>query len=246
MKKMTKIWIMIGIICLLPAPIFAGETITEIFLVSEEWEGTCNKDGTGVYWDLFRMVYEPVGIQVNCKTMPYDTATEQVRKKEADAWVASYLDEADYALYPTQHFDTDIIQVIFKKGRVAQWRGEASLEGKKVGWVHGYGFDDYLDTHVRKVEAQRHRGLLMLLEKECIDFFMASEWEIDVELAKGEFDMTGYRREPVLGIELYPAFAKTEKGKRLKEIWDRRMAEMKDTEPFKQFYKASEGMHYPY
>ncbi len=41
----------------------AGNNPSEIIMASEEWTNATNRDGTGLYWDIFRAVYEPVGIK---------------------------------------------------------------------------------------------------------------------------------------------------------------------------------------
>ena len=43
---------------------FRRYRITFVHLVSEEWTGGTNKDGTGLYWELARAVYEPLNIRL--------------------------------------------------------------------------------------------------------------------------------------------------------------------------------------
>ena len=84
--------------------------------------------------------------------MPYKRTVEQVRKQKGDAWLGSYANEVDFAIYPKWHYDTDNVVAFFKKKAVNKWSGEASLKGKKVGWLRGYAFDDYFKVKVKKRE----------------------------------------------------------------------------------------------
>ncbi len=71
----------------------------EVLVVSECWIDLTNKDGSGLYFDIVRMVYELVGIKVKIKIFPYNRSSMMVKKKRADVWLGSYLDEEDYAIY---------------------------------------------------------------------------------------------------------------------------------------------------
>ena len=113
--------------CFIVPAVFAEQEITTIHFASEEWEGFTNADGTGLYWDIFRMIYEPVGISVQFEIVPYIRATKMVQDQQADAAVAVYFDEFDQALFPIRHFDYDVVSALFKKGNVGAWgRGSES------------------------------------------------------------------------------------------------------------------------
>ena len=95
----------------------------EIILASEEWERATHSDGTGAYWDIFRYVYEQIGIKVNILTVPYEASVHYVQRGRADAWVASYKNERHFALYPTWNFDTEIVSVMFNKDSHTAFEG---------------------------------------------------------------------------------------------------------------------------
>jgi polar amino acid transport system substrate-binding protein len=62
MKK-SVFFTVIVLLCPIFFSALAGNSPTEIILASEEWANATNRDGTGLYWDIFRAVYEPVGIK---------------------------------------------------------------------------------------------------------------------------------------------------------------------------------------
>ena len=95
--------------------LFAAPFPKEIFIVSESWEDLTNKDGSGLYFDLARMIYEPTGVSVKIKIYPYNRSSMMVEKKRADVWLGSYIDEEDYAIYPKYYFDHDIVTAMYKK-----------------------------------------------------------------------------------------------------------------------------------
>ena len=82
---------------------------------------------------MCRLIYEPKGIKVNYKIMPYKRTVEQVRKQKGDAWLGSYANEEDFAIYPKWHKDTDNVVAFFKNKPGNKWYGDVSLKGQTVG-----------------------------------------------------------------------------------------------------------------
>jgi len=146
---------------MLQVQLFAIEK--EIFVVSESWKNYTNKDGSGLYFDIVRLVYEPMGIKVKTKEYPYNRGSQMVEKKQADMWLASYIDEEDYAIYPKYHFDKDIITAMFKKNKFKNFKGIESLRDKNVGWIRGYSFDDYIDIPMKIHERNNRKACLRSL-----------------------------------------------------------------------------------
>ncbi len=56
---------------------------------------------------------------------------KMVKAGIADAWVASFMDELDFAIYPKWHFDRNKQLVIFSKAANTKFSGMKSLENKK-------------------------------------------------------------------------------------------------------------------
>lgn len=99
---------------------------TEIHLVSDAWHGLTRKDGTGLYFDLIRAVFQRQQIKLRINIYPYARAVQAVKDKRADAWVASFMNEKDFALYPRWHFDRNVQQVLYRKRPGYKFGGVAS------------------------------------------------------------------------------------------------------------------------
>ena len=52
MRK-AAFFIIFFMFCPIYFPALAGNTPAEIILASEEWANATNRDGTGLYWDIF-------------------------------------------------------------------------------------------------------------------------------------------------------------------------------------------------
>jgi len=203
-----------------PAPV--GSTPAEIILASEEWANATNKDGTGLYWDIFRAVYEPVGIKTKFIIRSYKGSVSLVKRNQADAAVGIYPAKIQGAISSKYPFAKDYVLALFKKNKIDQWNGPETLKNKKIGWIKGYSFDDYLEVPVIKKEFSKRETILRHLDNDQIDFFMDTRNDVESVLNKGIIDVTRYTVETVLELERYLVFADNKKGQEFKKIFDYR------------------------
>ncbi|MEW5804799.1 MAG: transporter substrate-binding domain-containing protein [bacterium] len=249
MKKTTLITLMM-FLCFNVISSSAGseDKITEINFASEEWEEATNTDGTGLYWDIFRAVYEPCGIKVNFIIRSYSGSVELLKRQKTDAVVAAYLDEIEGALFPKWYFGVDIVQALFKKDKPIVWKGQETLKDKKVAWIKGYAYDEYLDVPVIKMEFDERKDALRVLDKDRIDFFLDARGDLLTALEDGYVDKTKYRTETVKQLYLYLAFVNSERGKRLKQIFDERLPQLIKSGEIKRIYDkwAKGNFVYPF
>lgn len=225
MKK-SVFFTVIVLLCPIFFPALAGNTPTEIILASEEWANATNRDGTGLYWDIFRAVYEPVGIKTKFIIRSYKGSVSLVKKNQVDAAVGIYPEEIKGALFSKYPFVKDYVLVLFKKNKLSQWNGQETLKNKKVGWIKGYSYDDYLEVPVIKKEFNRRESILRQLDKDQLDFFMDTRNDVESVLSKGIIDVSRYTVETVLELERYLVFANNKKGQELKKIFDHRFPQL--------------------
>jgi len=195
----------------------------QVHLVSEEWLDYTNADGSGVAWDVLRKVFEPAGVKVVTQSAPYSRAVGLVKRGEADAWVGSYKDENDDNLYPRWHFDMDHIYAL---GLASKPVPTLSTVGQyRLAWVRGYDYGSYLPNVKNFREIQRREGILPMLEHDRVDFYIDAQTEVDYVL--GQSSQPGrFRRTHVAELPLYLAFARNDQARALRDLFDRRMAEL--------------------
>ena len=112
--------------------------------------------------------------------------------------------------------------MLFKKNKLNQWNGQETLKNKRIGWIKGYSYDDYLEVPVIKKEFSKRENILRHLDKGQIDFFMDTRHDVESVLNKGIIDVSRYTVETVLELERYLVFANNKKGQKLKKIFDHR------------------------
>ncbi len=200
----------------------AGNNPSEIIMASEEWTNATNRDGTGLYWDIFRAVYEPVGIKTKFIIQSYNGSVRLVKKNRVDAAVGIYPDLIQGALFSQYPFVKDYVLVLFKKNKIDQWNGQESLQNKKVAWIKGYSYDEYLEVPVNKREFSIRDNILRQLDNDQVDFFLDTRNDMESVLNRGIVEISRYTVETVLELDRYLVFADNRKGRKLKKIFDHR------------------------
>ena len=209
-------------ICSSFMPGIADNNPTDIIMASEEWTNATNKDGTGLYWDILRAVYEPVGIKTKFIIQSYNGSVRLVKKNRVDAAVGIYPDRIQGAIFSQYPFVKDYILVLFKKNKLNQWNGLESLQNKKVAWIKGYSYEDFLEVPVIISELNNRENILRQLDGDRIDFYMDTRYDMESVLNKGVVEVSRYTVETVMQLDRYLVFADNLKGKKLKKIFDNR------------------------
>lgn len=219
---------------------------TNIKLASEAWVNATQEDGTGIYWDIMRLVYEPLGIKVEYHTTDYANSIEQVMLGEMDAWVGSYLDERKDVIYPRWPLDADVVSALYKKSPDFKWQGEKSLAGKKVGWIEGYNYNQYIETSFYFKGFETREAAVKMLEKGKLDFLLDAQIEVQNELQEDYFDATKFEYSTLMKLNIYPAFANNERGLQLQRIYDQRFAELLESGEIKKLFDKWNWPTYPF
>lgn len=204
----------------------SSNNIKEVVFLSEEIDDLANKDGSGLYFDIVRKIYEPLNIKVVVKTYPYNRCVLLVKQKKADAWLGSYIDEEDFALYPKYYFDEDDVTAMYKKDKFPIFEGIKSLEGKNVGWLREYGYEEYIDIDIIKHERNNRKAILYSLEADRFDVYLDANYDMEEAIKKYKIDVSKYSFYELLSLKLYPAFSKDDRGEKLKIMWDKRFKEV--------------------
>jgi polar amino acid transport system substrate-binding protein len=241
-KGIVLVLIGLGAVCMVLSSA-AQDKINEILIASEEWKNATNADGTGMYWEIFRAVFEPAGIKVKFMIRSYEGTMELARQQKVDAAVGAYLNEQEGVLFPKNQFGVDVVAVAYKKGKLAEWKGEASIANKNIGWVKDYNFDKYLDVKVNKMEFETREDIVRVLDKDRIDFFMEAYADILDLVEKGIMDKSKYEIQIVKKLNLYLVFANNARGQQLLKIFDENIQKIVASGEMKKICQKWEAKH---
>jgi len=218
----------------------------EIHIASEPWEDATNKDGTGLYWEIFQRVFESEGIKVKPNLMTYQRSMGLVQESKVDASVAAYKNEVEQALYPRWHFDADIISALYRTDSLSNFQREASLKNKHVAWIDGYKIDQHIDKNFNLHKLMERKHALKLLDEGKIDFFVDAEADLNTALNKGYVDKQNFTIDTLKELNLYLVFSDNERGHFFRELYDRRMGEMIHSGELKALFEKWDWNIYPF
>jgi len=213
-------WLLI-VLCVFTAVVQAQEVPGKVMLASEEWSDYTNKDGTGLAWDVLRQVFEPAGINLQTRSVPYTRSVGLAQRGEVDGWVGSYRDEAEGVLYPHWNFDSDHIYALGLASTPTPTI--ATLGNYRLAWVRGYKYEEYLPNVRRFNQVERRDGILAMLLHGRADFYIDALAEAKYVLSQAD-DPSKFTLTPIAELPLYIGFADNERGRGLMAVFDQRMA----------------------
>ena len=215
-------WLLI-VLCTVATLVHADEAPVpgKIMLASEEWNDYTNKDGSGLAWDVLRHVFEPAGITLQTRSVPYTRSVGLAQRGEVDGWVGSYRDEATGVLYPHWNFDSDHIYALGLA--TAPTPSVATLGNYRLAWVRGYKYEEYLPNIHRFNQIERRDGILPMLQHARADFYIDALSEAKYVLGQSD-DPAQFKLTHIAELPLYVGFADNERGRALMAVYDERIA----------------------
>lgn len=213
-------WLLI-VLCAFTSLVQAQDVPGKVMLASEEWNDYTNKDGSGLAWDVLRKVFEPAGITLQTRSVPYTRSVGLAQRGEVDGWVGSYRDEATGVLYPHWNFDSDHIYALGLASTPVPT--VASLGNYRLAWVRGYKYEEYLPNVHRFNQIERRDGILPMLQHARADFYIDALTEAKYVLNQAD-DPSKFTLTHIAELPLYIGFADNERGRALMVVFDQRMA----------------------
>lgn len=223
-----------GLICsmilLAALPAFGADAgqIDEIYIVAPEWEGATNADGTGLYFEIIKAVYEPMGIRLKHEILPWKRCVLMIKEHKADAFPGAYytVREGVDDLFPRYPIDTEVTSVVSKKGTVDDWKGQESIAGQKCLWLRGYNYHHYLEVDVDFDEVDAPGKAWELIDAGRFKFYINALADIRDYMSQNKVDKSRYDIHPVIKKNLYLRFANTDKSGKLIEVYDQRIPKL--------------------
>lgn len=216
-------WLFVALLSLF-STLGSAVELQHVRIAAESWLGHTAADGSGLAWDIFRLVFEPAGVRVQIESMPYMRSIGLVQRGEADAWVGSYLNEVDQrVLYPRWHYGADKVVALGLIGTSSP--SVETLSQFRLVWVRGYEYQRYLPNVRHYREVMRRDGILRMLDLNHADFYLDAKGEVEGVL-EASADRSRYRVTPLTTLPVYLGFADNVRGRALAELFDKRMDEV--------------------
>lgn len=206
----------------------------KIRAASEEWADYTQADGRGMGWDILREVFEPAGVKLEIRSVPYTRSIGLVQRGEVDVQVGAYRDESEGVLYPHWYYDIDHIYALGLASKPTPTL--ATLGNYRLVWMRGYEYNNYLPNIRRFNEVHRTVGILSMLAHDRADFYVDALMEIEEMLSKAD-NPQQFKLSPLINLPLYLGFANNENGRALRSLFDRRMDVLVKTGQLKPIFE---------
>ena len=193
------------------------------------WEGYTNEDGTGLYWEIIKEVYEPLGFTVRLKNMPFNRSMKLMTNYRTVDGVPGEGIDSDYngLTFADLPLEPEYLAIAYNKGKVAGFEEKPNLTGKVVGWRKGYNL---LDDSYGKFKVKEFFDLekgIALLESGSIDVLVDELSEIDAVAEHEGVDLSKFETaEFVTGDYYFMVFGQTVASQPLADIYDLRIKEI--------------------
>jgi len=215
-------------------------------LVNPVWEGYVNADGSGLYVDLLKLIYEPLNYQISVTIAPFKRGAQWLEEQNAhiDVMIGVYnhcklrqLGLTYAALTPYYPVANERTVVIYKKSNIAQWHGVASLKNKRVVAIRGYNYDQLLPVTMNYIEVNVHAQAWGMLSRDRTDFYMDELGGIEKYLSDHSANKSDYQVQTIGNEYSFLGFAKNARGQQLAELYDQRMMSLTQTGKIEALYQ---------
>lgn len=137
--------------------------------------------------------------------------------------------------------------MVYKKGTIPKWEGQASLKNKIVSWERGYNFhkEGVVRVSVRLHEFSKLENALKMLAEGRVGFILDYHMAINrIARELGIADQVGIVPDVIKGPKYYMVFSGTEKGRKLSQVWDKGMERLHGSGQLRKMYEQYEDTAY--
>jgi len=135
-----------------------SETIT---VRSDNWmpfNGDPEDPFKGYIIDLMKEIYEPQGITIDYKLLPWNRALNGCQAGEIGAVVGAYAEDVEGFVLPKEAVDYSAEAFFKLRGNSWEYQGIASLESQSLGYILDYATNadliKYIDKHKKDAKVQ--------------------------------------------------------------------------------------------
>jgi ABC-type amino acid transport substrate-binding protein len=230
MSILRRLLAAVALLACLTVPCRAQESIAAIRVVSPAWDTFTNADGTGLYFDLLRAVFQDLyGIEVEHQFVPSLRATHLVRENEADMMVCKARVDPPLSMARIPMYE-NAYAVFYDSGNVGPWQGRESMTGRSVVWRIGYYDQRYIPEGMQTKEVKTGTSALGMVILGRADFYLDDPVLIRESIARTDltFDRERFRIEPVGFRSYHPVLLPTARGRTIMDLYDQGMLRLYD------------------
>jgi len=195
-------------------------------------------NGTGQQFEVVKAIFEPLGYKLDISVYPYKRALRLVENGQADLMIGMLKDPRLNVLYSHAPHDADNLLAIFLNENKAKWHGIQSLDKQSLTVLAGLSvpFQSYLpDLKYDFSEVHTREQAISKLIYNRSNYIVDTEGSYILMSTLKHSDQLAYKQ--IGYAEIHAAFAKSELGESIKQVWDQHYPEFIDSLEAKAIYK---------
>ncbi len=226
---------------------FQRNNIKSISVVAPLWEGYTHKDGSGLYWDIMRAIYEPAGIKVKTRIVPWNRAIKMVSiYRTYNAIVGEYSDSAEAVIFPKYPIDVEYMVTLSKKSFGHDFKDASSLTNKRVAWFKDYELINEKDRDFELVEFRTIAEGIEMLKSGKIDFILNDRDSTEQGMLTQQLNSDDYAlNEMPFGRDIFTAFSDDILSRELIKIYNERIPKLVANGKLAAIYKKWDSGEMP-
>jgi polar amino acid transport system substrate-binding protein len=204
-------------------------SIKEINIITGEWERYTEKDGSGYYFDVLRAIYEPLGIALKIKHIPFIRGFSLLQSGDYDVFLGVNNGLFETEWYSSHPLETDQLSILIHASLEENWEGVESL--KILRSAGRPGDFSYRDFNIGKnhIEVNDSDAMIKMLVAGRIDAAIDYELSLISSLKKVAPKNNFIIKNSNFKNNLYFIFYPSEKGLSLQSIFDREMIKLRQS-----------------
>lgn len=146
-------------LCLVVSPVSAAET-NRIVIVADQWapfNGVPNSAFEGYMVDIARAVFEPQGIDVVYRNVPWKRAIAGTMEGTYTAAIGASKTDGDGLIFPEEELARNRLSFYVKKGSDWKFTGLESLKNVRLGVIGGYDYREWLCRYIAENESDTQK-----------------------------------------------------------------------------------------
>lgn len=186
------------------------------------------RDQTGLINDIFHTAFLREGITFRHEEMPYNRAVQAVEDGRADCTLG--IGAHKHLLEAKSVIATYDLAVAYIRG--TEWKGIQSLKGEKVAYLQGFDINNFVDVEFLPQLVYDLTSAFHMLDRDFAKYILDDNKLLKDALFESRLPAHEFEISPIKTFLVRPVFADTDNGRKLREIFDRRIPEMIDNGDF--------------
>ena len=219
-----------------------GENGEAVRLASEPVPIFCESETKGFWPELLRKVFEPRGYEVEIQMVPFARGTKMVEEGQIDGLLTVYSAFIRNTFVPRWHVGMDNISAITLASRDVEWNGPETLRGKRVIWIRGYDYDEFIDVPMAKNEVTSKESAIAMLERKRALFYLDNKRIVEILLREMKLPEETFRVFPIMDMKLFVGFHDGVRQRELARIFDEEMDRLHASGELRRLAAAHAGV----